>query len=192
MFLAACFHRPLKPLVLDDFEDSCGPACIDYGAGNGSKVKVSFSSQVFYSGKKSLKIEYQGTPSGYIYVARGYGLTNKKAASWLVKPQKIAWKRYEGFSFYLYGEGKGIMIAFDIKDKNNEMFRCLLKDNKKGWQKVVCPFNKFFSRTDWQPDNAVADGKIDFPVMSFQFEPRTSKSGLIYIDKVELLPAKKE
>jgi len=188
LFITACFHQPPQPLVLDSFEDSCGSSCIDFGAGNGSKVSISLSTDKVYAGKKSLKIEYSGVPSGYMWVARGYGLTNKKAGLWQRPPQKIAWRKYGAFSFYLYGQAKGVNIAFDIKDKDNEMFRCMFRDDQRGWKQVVCPFNKFFSRSDWQPQDARPNGTIDFPVVSFQFEPRTPKSGVIYIDKVELLP----
>ena len=42
--------------------------------------------------------------------------------------------------------------------------------------------------SDWQPDDAVKNGVLDFPLKSFQFEPRTPGEGVIYIDKVELNP----
>ena len=189
--IIGCVHKPAPPLVLDSFEDGCGKACVDFGAGGGSAVKVSFTADKAYAGNKSLKIEYKGSPSGYMYIARGYGLTNKKAGRWLKPPAKISWRKYRGFSFYLYGAGNNVRIAFDIKDKDNEMFRCMFRDKQKGWRQVVCPFNKFFARTDWQPPDASPNGQIDFPIVSFQFEPRTSQSGVIYIDKVELLPRKK-
>ena len=187
LFITACFHRPPQPLVLDDFEDSCGKTCIDFGAGNGSEVSISFVKDKVYSGEQALKIEYKSVPSGYMWVARGYGLTNNKAGLWQRPPQKIAWPKYGGFSFYLYGQANGVSIAFDIKDSKKELFRVVFKDKVKGWTQIVCDFDKFFSRSDWQPEDAEVDTVLNFPVMSFQFEERTPGKGVFYIDKVELI-----
>jgi len=46
-------------------------------------------------------------------------------------------------------------------------------------------------RTDWQPNNAVKNKVIDFPIMTYQFEPRPKNEGEWNFDKVELLKRKR-
>lgn len=173
-------------ILLDDFEGDISKETVDYGEGNGTQVQVSFSQDIKYSGKQSLKVEYNSVPSGYMWVARGYNLDVEGAAQWLKPPKKIRWKKYKAISFYFYGEGKGVTIAFDIKDAQKEMWRYMFEDDTEGWKKVVCEFDKFFARSDWQPSDAEADGVLDFPIMSFQWEVRTPAKGVIYFDKVEI------
>jgi len=175
-------------LLLDDFEGaiSGGPeGTVDFGAGNGSSVDVSAAGDIKYSGNQSLKVTYDAVPDGYMWVARGFGLDAKNTA-WLVKPQDVDWKKYKGFSFYTYGSDSKAQIAFDIKDNGNEIWRFMLEDNFKGWKKITAAFSEFFARSDWQPDNADKNGTIDFPIKSFQFEPRPVAKGTIYFDRVEL------
>jgi hypothetical protein len=65
-----------------------------------------------------------------------------------------------------------------------------LLDNFQGWEKITCPFSEFFARGDWQPQNADKNAVLNFPVKSFQFEPRPdsgTKQGKLYFDCVEPL-----
>jgi len=186
VLFTGCFFQQ-GSLLLDDFEGVLSPKTVDFGGGNGSEIKVSSSNKVFFDGKQSLKIEYNSVPSGYMWVARGYGLDVKGAAQWKEDPKNIKWKKYKGLSFALYGQGKGATIAVDIKDKNKEIFRTMIKDDTKGWKTFICPFSGFFSRSDWQPETALVDNVLDFPVMSFQVEVRSLGKGVIYLDKLELI-----
>jgi len=173
-------------ILLDDFEGEISKKTVDYGMGNGTEIQVSASKDINYSGEQSIKVEYSCVPSGYMWVARGYNLDVKEAAKWLKPPEKIRWKKYKALSFYYYGEGKDVAIAFDIKDAKKEIWRYMFNDDTEGWKEVVCDFGKFFARSDWQPSDAVADGELDFPIMSFQWEVRTPAKGVIYFDKVEV------
>ncbi|MEW6102150.1 MAG: carbohydrate binding domain-containing protein [Candidatus Omnitrophota bacterium] len=185
---AGCFAES-QGLLIDDFEVaiSGGPeGTVDFGAGSGSSVEVSADTGIKYSGNQSLKVAYDAIPDGYMWVARGFGLDAGNAA-WLIKPQDIKWEDYNAFSFYMYGSGNKAQVAFDIKDNGNEMWRFLLEDNFKGWKQIILPFNEFFCRGDWQPDSADKNANLDFPIKSFQFEPRPEAKGTVYFDKVELI-----
>jgi len=120
-----------------------------------------------------------------MWVARGFGLDSKHT-DWLLKPDAIGWQKVKAITFYMYGSDSKTMIAFDIKDNGNEMWRFMIEDNFKGWKQIVCPLPEFFSRGDWQPDSADKNAVLDYPIKSFQFEPRPQAKGVLYFDKVEL------
>jgi len=178
-----------KGLLIDDFEGviSGGPdGTVDCGAGNGSTVEVAAAIDIAHSGKQSIKVTFDAVQDGYIWIARGFGLDAKNTA-WLVKPEDIKWAEYKAFAFYVYGNESKTKIAFDVKDSGNEIWRFMFEDNFKGWKQIVCPFGEFFARGDWQPDNADKNAVMDFPVKSFQFEPRSVAKGVLYFDDVELV-----
>jgi hypothetical protein len=183
-----CFAEK-QSLLIDDFEGviSGGPdGTVDFGAGGGSTVQVSASTDIKQTGKQSIKVDFDAVEGGYIYIARGEGL-DAKNAGWLIKPKDIKWDKYGAISFYMYGSGSGEDVAFDIKDNGNEIWRFMLKDDTKGWKQVVCNFDKFFARSDWQPDNADKHAALVFPLKSFQFEPRPKAKGTLYFDTVTLI-----
>ncbi|MDD5097110.1 MAG: carbohydrate binding domain-containing protein [Candidatus Omnitrophica bacterium] len=176
-------------LLLDDFEISVssGPeGTVDFGAGNGSAVEVTQSTDIKNSGNQSLKVVYDAVAGGYIYVARGTGL-DAKNANWTLKPSDVKWENYSALSFYIYGTNSKAKIAFDIKDSGSEIWRFIVEDDFKGWKKVVCSFDKFAVRDDWQPDGADKNGQIDFPIKVCQFEPLPGSKGTLYFDTVELV-----
>ena len=186
LLLSGCVIRG-NALLLDDFEGEVSSKTVDFGGGNGSTVQVRASVDNVQNGKQSLSIEYNSVAGGYMWVARGYALDVKGAAQWLKQPGDIAWGNFKGLSFHVLGEASNILVAFDIKDSKGEMFRYMFKDDKRAWSRIICPFKEFFSRSDWQPNNAEVNSVIDFPVMSFQLEVRTPAKGILYIDKVELV-----
>jgi hypothetical protein len=183
----ACFAA--GSLLLDDFEGAISGGAegtVDFGAGNGSAVDVTANTEIKISGAQSLKINYNAVFGGYIYVARGFNLDAKKA-DWLLKPEDIDWKKYRGISFYVYGTASKTNIALDIKDEGGEFWRFIFEDNFQGWKQIICPFDEFFVRTDWQPDDADKNDTLELPIMSFQFEPRPEARGTLYVDQVELV-----
>jgi hypothetical protein len=188
IILAGC-GSGAKVVLLDDFENpvSAGPqGSVDFGSGAGSSLDVSASSGEKYSGNQSLKVVFDAVSGGYMWVARGFGL-DAKNSTWLIKPEAINWKDFSAFSFYMFGSDSKAKIAFDIKDDGNEMWRFIVEDNFTGWKQVVCPFKDFFARGDWQPDNADKNAQMNFPIKSFQFEPRPIAKGTVYFDRVELV-----
>jgi hypothetical protein len=176
-------------LMLDDFEIavSGGPeGTVDFGAGNGSSIQVSESTEIKNSGTKSLKVDYEAVPRGYMYIARGFGL-DAKNTNWDIKPADIKWAEYSAISFYVYGSDSKANIAFDVKDAGGEIWRFTTVDDFTGWKKVVCSFDKFIVRDDWQPQDADKNGVLDFPIKIFQFEPLPGTKGTLYFDTVELV-----
>lgn len=187
-FAAVCFAKE-QVLLLNDFEGpvSGGPdGTVDFGAGNGSSVEVTAATDIIHSGKQSLKVEFDAVSGGYMYIAKGFGLTAKNAF-WMVKQEEINWKDYNAIAFYMYGSDSKAKVAIDVKDNGNEMWRYIFEDNFKGWKQIVCPFSKFFARGDWQPQNADKNATMDFPLKSYQFEPLPVAKGTLYFDDVELV-----
>lgn len=188
-------------LLLDSFEGQIVPAGItsgsmsgnvDYGAGGGSSVEVYADDTDKVDGKQSLKIVFFAMPGGWIWIARGYNIDVKGAGAWEVRPQDIKWDKYNAFSFWMKGTGSGKQMAVDIIDAKKEYFRYLVKDDSDKWKQVIIPFKAFEARTDWQPNNANKNKTLDFPIMTFQFEPRPKNEGEWNLDKVELLKIKEE
>ncbi|MDD2689621.1 MAG: carbohydrate binding domain-containing protein [Candidatus Omnitrophica bacterium] len=193
IFLLLCFvtfsFAQDNELVIDGFEVeiSGGPeGTLDFGAGNGSSVEVTAATDIKNSGNQAIKVTYDAVSGGYMWVARGFNLDSKNAG-WLVKPEAIDWKEYSAISFYMYGSDSKAKIAFDLKDNGNEMWRFLLEDNFKGWKRIVCPFNEFFARGDWQPDSSDKNATMDFPLKSYQFEVLPPAKGALYFDDVKLV-----
>jgi len=155
-----------------------------------ASLDVSADTALKVDGKQSIKLDYDISQGGYLWAARGYNLDVKGAGCWSIPAQKINWKRFNAFSVYMYGTNSGGKVAFDIKDKGAEMWRFVLEDNFTGWKEIVIPYSEFFARSDWQPYNADKNGKIDFPVMSFQFEPRRPDKSVYHFDRVRLVRTK--
>ena len=179
-------------LLIEDFEGRItgGPdGTVDFGSGNGSSVEVIASADLKNSGGQAVKIIYNSVPDGYMWVAKGFDLDASNAA-WQVKPEDINWSEFDSISFYMYGSDSKADIAFDIKDSGGEIWRYIVNDNFTGWRQIVINFNTFFVRNDWQPNSADNNGNLDFPLRSFQFEPRGEGEGVIYFDTVELIKGK--
>lgn len=176
-------------LLIDNFEGLIvgGPqGTVDYGAGGGSSLEVGPGIDIKYSGNQSLKITFDAVTDGYMWVARGFDLDAKNAV-WAVRPEDVQWGQYNAIAFYMYGSDSKAKVAFDIKDNGNELWRFMLEDDFKGWKRIVCSFSDFFTRGDWQPGNADNNAALDFPLKSFQFEPRPEAKGDLYFDEVEII-----
>ena len=183
--LHGCSSAP--DMVIDSFEGPLTIETMDYGAGGGATLQVSAATDQKVDAEQSLKLDYDLSGGGYLWAARGYKLDVAGAARWLVAPEKIRWSGFKGISLQMFGTNSGGKVAFDIKDSGAEMWRFVLEDNFSGWHNILIPFEEFFPRSDWQPQNAERNNKLDFPVMSFQFEPRRPDKGTYYFDRVALV-----
>ena len=187
--ISSCAFAQNKGLLIDDFEGAItggAQGTVDYGSGNGSSVVVTGAADIKNTGNQSLKLVYDSVAGGYMWIARGFGLDASNAI-WLVKNDEIAWKDYTALAFYLYGSNSKTQVAVDIKDNGNEIWRLIITDDFNGWRQIVCPFDSFFARGDWQPDAADKNAQLDFPLKSYQFEPLPESKGTLYFDTVELL-----
>jgi len=190
LLLLSCSPAP-KQLVIDSFEGELTKETVDFGAGEGSVLRVSADKTLKVCGEQSVKLDYRLGRSSYMWVARGYDLDVKGAAQWLLKPQEIKWAKYNAVSFYMYGRNSQAVFAFDLKDRGGELWRFIVDDDFQGWKQIICPFANFFPRSDWQPQTAAVNEVLDFPIMSFQFEPRLPGRGICNFDCVQLLRVKK-
>jgi hypothetical protein len=183
-----------KTLLIDSFEGKIGADTLDFGSSANSSVKVSSSTKVSQCGSHSLQMTYHLKPSGYVYCARGYNLHHIKDSStwatgragWLVHPDQIAWENFNAFSVFVRGDHNG-KVAIDLRDSNAEVWRHVIMVDYKGWRRFIIPFNDFSVRKDWQPDKAIRNRIMDFPIKSFQFEPKDPGQGTLYFDCVKLL-----
>jgi len=185
VFLFGCTTSE-KSVLLDSFEGAINQETVDFGVSEGSSLGVSGSKDIKSCGQQSLKVSYDLKPSGYMWIARGYGLDAKGAAAWEINPQDIDWNFYNAISVDVYGVNSGGFIAFDLKDKGGEIWRFLIEDDFEGWRSITCPLVEFFPRQDWQPETAEKNEIMDFPIMSFQFESFVLGSNNYYFDCVSL------
>lgn len=184
-FLAGCRPAP-EPVLLDSFEGQISSETVDFGSADNSEIIVTASQDNNFCGNQSLKITYRLAAGGYMWAARGYGLDVEGASAWLVNPEDIEWNRYKAVSIAMYGQNSGAIYAFDLKDKGGEIWRTLIDDDFQGWQEISLPFQIFFSRKDWQPDQAEVTETLDFPVMSYQFEPLVPGEREVYFDCIKI------
>ncbi len=178
-----------KSVQLDDFEgvvSGGAEGTVDFGAGNGSALTVTATTEQAHGGKQSLKVDYDAISGGYMYVAKGTKLDAKKA-DWKVKPEDIDWGSFNAISVWVYGTDSKATVALDVKDTGGEIWRSTFTDDFKGWKQVVTLFSGFSPRDDWQPDSADKNGTLDFPIRSYQFEPLTPGKGTLYFDDVEVI-----
>ena len=190
VFSASCAKQP-KEVLIDSFEGEINSNTVDFGSSENSSLKVAAERNLKVCGEQSLKLDYDLKASGYMWAARGWGLDVKTANKWLISPEDINWRKYNAISLYMYGTNSGAVVAFDFKDAKGEVWRFLLDDDFQGWKEITCPFLEFFPRSDWQPETATRDEILDFPIRSFQFEPRSAGKNIYYFDCVKLVRVKR-
>lgn len=175
-----------KVLMIDSYDGPINSRTVDSGAPSGSRIEVSGYVGAKKCGSKSLRIKYLLGEGGYMYAARGFNLDAPGAAWTGPQPDQIAWSDYTGFSLQVFGSKRG-PIAFDVKDNGGELHRFFIDDNFNGWKEIYVPYSSFTSRTDWQPQTATANKKLDFPIWSYQFEPKQPGEGQVYFDCVAIV-----
>ena len=187
---AVCYAQDESELLLDDFEGiiSGGQlATVDFGSGGGSSLEAASSKEIKYHGQQALEVSFDAVSGGYMWIARGYGLDAKNAASWLIEPKDIDFTKYNAIAFYVYGANTGIKVAVDLVDSGSEYWRVLIDDNFTGWKEFVILLSDFFVRGDWQPQSADKNAELNFPIRVFQFEPLPAGKGKLYFDYVRLV-----
>ncbi|MCK2217727.1 CIA30 family protein [Actinomadura sp. ATCC 31491] len=101
------------------------------------------------------------------------------------------WSPYEGFSFWVKGEGSGRRIFFELKDGGSgpgaaELFESSFTDDAAGWRQVKVPFADFTRRADYQPGGAPTDGELDLVAMWGYAMRLPTASGTLEWDDVAL------
>lgn len=188
-------------LLIDDLE---GNIAADNGCGNGAECSITFvkketSPADVYSGNQAMKITYDKSFGGYMFCARGFGLkpameTPEEKLVWTVAPESIDFQKFNAFGFYIKGNNTNNTVAVDILDKDREIFRYIFSDDSSDWKEMVISFSQFISRDDYQPNWDKRNKMIDFPIVTYQFEPLegTGKEikGDIIIDAVHFAVSK--
>jgi len=178
------FPKENEKLLIDDFEGKLNNKTIDFGSSQESKITVTSSQKLAACGNSSLKMSYNLKPQGYMYCAKGYGL-DAPESKWDIKYDKINWESYNAINFFVYADNNGT-IAFDIKDAGGEIWRHLLDLDFVGWQEIKCDFSDFVPREDWQPSTSDGNKILNYPIKSFQWEPKIVGEGTLYFDCVSL------
>lgn len=185
--VSGCGQNPgAGVFMLDSFEGELSRKTVDYGSAANSSLDVAAAKDVKMCGGQSIRLQYKLEKDGYLYCARGYGLDVLNALWEAPAPEKIEWDDYGAIRLQMYGQGQG-EVAFDVKDAGGEVWRSLINDTTKGWREVKVLFTQFAAREDWQPSTADGNRKLDLPIKSFQFEPKTPGEGMLYFDCVQLV-----
>ena len=184
--VAVLISQKEDPGLIDSFEHAIDKTTVDYGSSDNSSLTVEAATDMAKCGKQSLRLSYELNSGGYMWCARGSNLDAGESARWLVDPLKIRWDAYDAISFWMVGANSGT-LAFDVKDAGGELHRFIVQDDSTGWREVVIPFDRFAAREDWQPQTADGNNKLDFPVMSYQWEPKTTGKGTLIFDCVKLV-----
>ena len=175
-------------LMIDSFEGAINKKTVDFGSADNSSLEVTAAKNESVCGHQSLKLKYTLNKGGYMWCAKGAGLDVLESA-WQVDPAKIQWEKYDAIRFSMYGNKTGT-VAFDLKDAGGELHRFMVKDDFAGWKEITIKFSDFIARADWQPQTADGNKTLDFPVKSFQWEPKTVGSGELYFDCMRLVNTK--
>ncbi len=183
-------------LLLDSFEGALTKETVDFGAHAESVLTAQASKAEKSCGEQSLKISYQLNAGGYMFCARGHGLDVAGALWEGPQPDKIQWSDFVGIKFMLNNAtstgtaaqpaADPTQIAFDVKDAGGEMWRYAVTSDRKGWVEVAVPLTQFKVRDDWQPATADGNRQLDFPLQSFQWEPKSMGEGTLFVDCVKL------
>lgn len=83
----------------------------------------------------------------------------------ILQPAPQDWSAFSGISFWLFGQGTGGNLQFEIFDNRSdpntdtsERFDILFTDDTAGWNQITLEFANFTRATDFQPGGAPDDG----------------------------------
>ncbi|PKN92841.1 MAG: hypothetical protein CVU44_12480 [Chloroflexi bacterium HGW-Chloroflexi-6] len=181
--------------IVDDYSGSVAPVYnpfgtaigfANWGSENGnvqlSTVSVPDSDPLAVPGqsgdKSLLKVDYNiGSWGGFTHAF-------ENGNDWVSQD----WSRYDGVSFWLYGNNTGGVIQTEIFDNqalgstgdSAERYYYRITDNYTGWQFFRIPFSAFQRRSDYQPGGAPGDGLNLTEVSGYAFG-MPAKTAIAYI-----------
>jgi hypothetical protein len=138
--------------------------------GPSSPIKGEYSTEQVHEGKHSFKVTTKTTDwSGIEYsVPKGSAI----------------WSQLRSLKMWMYGSGSDTEIKVVVEDVKREQLTYSIYDNFKGWKEVSIPIGGFVSRTDWQHDDAITNGKIDYPVRFLHFFTTNKGELTVYYDNI--------
>ncbi|SCG64782.1 carbohydrate binding domain-containing protein [Micromonospora coxensis] len=101
------------------------------------------------------------------------------------------WRAYDGFSFWVKGEGSGRSVQFEIKDggahgEASELWESSFVDDSTGWKQVRTTFPEFAWRTSYQPADGPKDRELQLDRMWGFAVNLPQGAGELRFDQVEL------
>ncbi len=163
--------NPANGIVIANFEyDS--PQVTTY-QGPQSKVSAVYIKDIVNKGKQSLHVMNDTKDWGGALL----GLSDELAD----------WSAYNTYKMWVYGKNSGCGFTITLEEtKDLELWVYPVVDNWKGWKQIIIPLKSFTERADWQPDKAVKNGKIDYPLKSFQFCTTANGTFDLYFGQIEV------
>ncbi|WP_019872320.1 carbohydrate binding domain-containing protein [Salinispora oceanensis] len=101
------------------------------------------------------------------------------------------WRAYDGFSFWVKGDGSGRQVQFEIKDggehgEASELWESFFIDDSTGWKQVRTTFPNFAWRTSYQPADGPKDKELQLDRMWGFAVNLPQGAGELHFDQVEL------
>lgn len=101
------------------------------------------------------------------------------------------WRAYDGFSFWVKGDGSGRQVQFEIKDDGehgeaSELWESFVIDDSTGWKQVRTIFPDFAWRTSYQPADGPKDKELQLDRMWGFAVNLPQGAGELHFDQVEL------
>lgn len=101
------------------------------------------------------------------------------------------WREYDGFSFWVKGDGSGRRVQFEIKDggahgEASELWESFFTDDSTGWKQVRTTFPEFAWRTSYQPGDGPKDRELQLDRMWGFAVNLPQGAGELRFDQVEL------
>ncbi|MDM4720855.1 carbohydrate binding domain-containing protein [Micromonospora sp. WMMA1363] len=101
------------------------------------------------------------------------------------------WRAYDGFSFWVKGEGTGRRVQFEIKDggahgEASELWESFFVDDSTGWKQIRTTFPEFVWRTSYQPGDGPKDRELQLDRMWGFAVNLPQGAGELHFDQVEL------
>jgi hypothetical protein len=158
-------------IVITNFEENepvysyCDP---------GSSIKSKYATNIKHEGKHSLYLQCNSK----IWATSTISLTDKNNN----------WENYNYLSLWVYSNNLIQFFDIIIPDSQDESFTYRILGIQKGWNDIVIPISDFKPKSDWQPEKAILNGIIDFPIKGLTFFSTSTKGNFnLYFDQIELI-----
>jgi hypothetical protein len=158
-------------IVITDFEENepvysyCDPK---------SSIKSKYAANIKHEGKHSLYLHCNSK----IWATSTISLNDKNNN----------WENYNYLSLWVYSNDLIQFFDIIIPDSQDESFNYRVLAIQKGWNEIVVPINDFKPKSDWQPEKAILNGSIDFPIKGLTFFSTSTKGNFnLYFDQIEII-----
>lgn len=162
-----------KLIYITGFEKPFIPICSFNGPL--SKISYRFITNIVHSGKYALEVKTD---------TEGYSGVSIEDTS--LPPRSMDWTEMKTLNLWIDGSAAGEVFYIKLVDRGHEEFMYLLVDNWKGWKRISIPLDKFHSRVDWQPENAMVNRKIDYPLKTLHIVNFYNSKATLVVDDIDV------